>query len=162
MDIRNPAQLNQILEKIVTEVIEEVSEKVLKRLQENIDRDTYGSHDPNKWYLSGSKRPSGQFKDSFEWEDTKKIANEITKTLWYNWQKMGNDPNEFFHGSNIKGWPSDARQFLADFLNKSGPSSSLFISVNHEPFWTNTLNEIFQNGELKQWFDSAFKRRGIQ
>lgn len=150
------------MQKICEEVIKKVSDELLFRLHNAIQKYTYRSHGPNKYYYDGSRKPTYEFLNAFQLTNMESDLTQVTRSIFYNWQSMRADPDTWLHGSNIKGWYPDAREQLADFLNKSGLSSSLPISVNHEPFWSNFLDEWTENGKVFQLFDREFRRYGIR
>jgi hypothetical protein len=160
MEIHNEDELCRLLEQVATEVINVVSEKVLKKLQDNIEKHTYGSHGPNKVYLE-NHGPSHQFKYAWEWKAIERGVMEITRELFYNWMKMNYLPESWMHGSLVPGWPEDAREQLAGWLNHYGWINEHFITVYRQPYWDITMDGLLGGGELEKWFDYELKQRGF-
>jgi hypothetical protein len=153
--------LKAALEKIATVVIKNVSKKILKLLQDNIKEYTYGAHAPNKIYLNGSKRPSGEFLNAFQWKEIEKNINGVCRELFYNWQSMTTDEGGYKHSSVSENWPIDTRMQLADYLNVDGYDSSLWISVQRKPYWEITIKTLFEDGQLDRWFSEECKKQGL-
>lgn len=158
--------------KIAELVIRETTKEVLKDFKEDyIQKYVYDDHEPNKVYHN----PKGQeFKNAWEWEDIKKSANTISSTMFYNWKKMSLNTHAFesgefggvgigIHGSEVGGWDTDERSYLAETLNKSGFSSGLWVSVDRKEgqYWNRFISEYVQSGKLKRVIDKHAKANGL-
>jgi hypothetical protein len=163
VDIRNPVELNRAMNAVVEKAIEEVSNELLDRLHYYIMRDVYNAHDPNHVYLGGTGRPSNEFRAAWRWTPTQRQGlNTLCKQLFYQWQGMGANADRWQHGSHVPGWYEDVREYLAEFLNKKGKSSGLWISVNHQPFWDNFTTDIFDQGGLERIFEQVLGKYGFK
>ena len=172
------------MEKVIEDSINEVSEKIYKTLDNNsklrkiIKRDVYVKP-KNAYYAYGKKQPTYEFLDAWDWLPAKKDMGKITKELFYNWQKLSVDEENWVHGS----FDGDARENLADILNlafnnyKAGFTSDYrwppkannpkdpkapHFSKFRQPFWENFVKNLFDEGELDRMFISAFRKRGIK
>jgi len=163
-------QLDAMMKDILEKVFEKVSDSVLKKFQieylKKIAYRGYENYSGNSVYKNDS--PDNSFFNSWEWSEIKFSANEITRTMWYNWQKMNMDSNAFgtnigIHSSLVKGWDVDERSYLAETLNKSAPSSSLPMSVPRPgAYWDDFIRDYVTSNKLKQEFDKAFADFGIR
>jgi len=160
MDITNQSDLEKAMGDLLEDVIKEVSEKMLLQLRKNILRYTYGTHGKNKDYYDGSKHPTYEFLYSWKLSGISKVANEVTRELFQEWENMSYDAPTWLHGSIVSN-PNDVRETLADILNKKGYSSDLFLSVYHEPYWDVTTDQLFDGGYLDKWFTEALQNRGV-
>lgn len=158
------------MEKIAELVIRDSTKEILEKFKEDyIQKYVYDSHEPNKVYHN----PKGQeFKEAWEWEDIKKSATQISSTMFYNWKKMSNLPAAFtngkddftigIHGSNVGSWDSDERPYLMETLDKTGYSSSLWVSVDRAyAYWQEFINKFVNGGELKRVVDKNAKKHGL-
>lgn len=173
--IYNLGQIQREMEKIAELVIRDSTKEILEKFKEDyIQKYVYDSHEPNKVYHN----PKGQeFKEAWEWEDIKKSATQISSTMFYNWKKMSNIPHYFMggdysgfgggieigiHGSNVGSWDSDERPYLAETLDKTGYSSSLWVSVDRAyAYWQEFINKFVNGGELKRVVDKNAKKHGL-
>lgn len=159
-NIKNESDLKRVMERIATKIINNVSKKILKLLQDNIKEYTYGSHAPNSVYLNGSKKPSGEFLKAWDWKPIEKNVNGLVRNLYYNWQSMSVDEGGYKHSSVSDLWPIDTREQLADYLNVYGKDSSLWISVDRQPYWSITIAELTLLSY--KWFDEEAKKMGLK
>ncbi len=159
------------MEKIAELVIMDSTKEILEKFkQDYIQKYVYDGHEPNKVYHN----PKGQeFKEAWEWEDIKKSATQISSTMFYNWKKMSLNTHAFeggefggigigIHGSEVGGWDTDERPYLAETLNKTGYSSSLWVSVDRAyAYWQEFINKFVNGGELKRLVDKNAKKHGL-
>lgn len=148
------------MEVIAATIIRNVSKRVLELLQDNIKEYVYNSHGPNSVYLNGSKKPSYEFLNAWKWDDIEKNIQGVTRRLFYNWQGMGVDEGGYKHSSVSEYWPIDTREYLADYLNVHGKDSSLWISVERQPFWNITIAEL-EAQFIYKWFDEEARKLGL-
>ena len=155
--IQNESQLQQIMEKLASEALEVVADRVLKKFKEEfVEPIIFKSHGPNSVY-----ERTGEFENSWEWTALKKDLKTLSKEMWYNPSKMTLDRKNFVHGSNYP--PNDARKELMDILNKSGYSSSLWVSVKRPaPYWDAFILAAFQGGMLSKVISEEFSKRGFK
>ena len=165
IEITTNIQLNTVMNNILEQVFDEVSDIISKTFKENyIQKMVYDSHGPNTVY----ENPLGQeFKEAWVWGQIKISAREVSKEMFYDWKNMDSVPDKWgstgIHGSTVPGWSSDERSFLAEVLNKSGPSSSLWLSVSRtQAYWTTFIQDYVDGGKLKQLFDKTFSKYGIR
>lgn len=145
--------LNKFIGATVRLVIYEVSEKIAHRLEENINIYTYHyDYFPNKVYYKGeygNALPTFQFRDSWTWHKVKSQIHRYTRAYYQDIAKMQKAPH------SRKG--NDIRKDLAKSLNVDG----MFGNKMRKPYWDITLNELFNEGMIAQWFEEAFAKRGI-
>lgn len=155
--ITNEGQLKAIIERLAEEALEAVADRVLKKFKEDfVEPIVLNSHGPNSVY-----EKTGQFEDAWEWTALKKDLKTLSKEMWYNPSKMTLDRKNFVHGSNYP--PNDARTELMDILNKSGYSSSLWVSVRRPaPYWDVFILAAFQGGLLSKIINEEFSKRGFK
>lgn len=158
-DIKSDAQLRLMMGQVSEAVIESVSEIILKKLQDNIWRDTYMSdYYPNVEYYGGSGKPTGQFVSAFQWSRIFYSIKKLTRELYYDPSDMKYDPDTYLHGSKVGG---DARESLADILNVDGYTSS-WNWKKRKPYWDNTIRELFEGKIIEKEFQKALKQYGFK
>lgn len=142
---------------LAEEAIQSASKEILELFQEDYLKDiVFNSHGANKMY-----NRTNEFYESWDFSKIKKTLNVISTELWYNPSKMSFDPQNFVHGS-IYSSPEDVRDNLMDILNKSGYSSTLWLSVSRSlPYWTTFIMKMFSGGELERIVDKHFKAKGF-
>ena len=162
MVIQNQADLSSVIENQARKAIEEATEEVLDLFKEKyVQAMVYDSHEPNKDYYNKSKTPTGEFKEAWLWTDIKKSANRLITTFFYNPSLLSHDAPTFLHGSTF-GSPTDAREDLAAILNKTGPSSSHWISViRPQAYFDEFIQDMFDNGDLEKILTKYFVKYGF-
>lgn len=162
MDIRSEQDLNQFLERAIEEALDAASEELLEVFKKKyIQKYVYESHGINEIYHGGSGKPTREFSEAWDWTKIKKQLNLLTKELWYNPSKLGFDMETFKHGSPYS-TPPDSRASLMDILNKSGYSSSLWLSVNRDvPYWDKFVEDCFSGGLLERTLSKHFLAKGF-
>lgn len=172
VDVTTTAQLQGIMNDILVKVFDKVTKETLRVFRDEYIRPiVYDSHGPNKVY----KNPLGdEFLESWQWQRLQVSATEVSQKMWQNWQEMSTVPNAFekgdfggigigIHGSWVGGFDPDERPYLAETLNKKGPSSSLWVSVSRPSgYWDTFIRSYVESGKLKQNFDAAFASFGIK
>ena len=146
------------MQKLAEEALEGITKEVLNIFkQKYIKGIVFDSHGANKVY-----RRTGQFESAWNFSQIKKLINVISTELWYDSSKLTTfEPESFVHGSRYS-TPPDVRDNLQDILNKSGLSSSLWLSVKRsQPYWTTFLNDMFNGGELNRIVTKHFKSKGF-
>jgi hypothetical protein len=139
--------MSEIAEKLIKDVSEEL---IILFKEDYIQKYVYDSHGDNEVYFN----PKGQeFKESWEWEEIKRSATQVSRMMFHNPDKMSSIPDYFgfvgVHGSMVDGWDSDERSYLPEVLNKRGYSSKLWVSVSRPAgYWTMFLNHMIVNKKL--------------
>jgi hypothetical protein len=159
--ISSEAALKKALEDILERIIKKVSEKILKQLQKDIIENVYKSHSPNRVYFDNTRKPTMEFYRAWKWDEVTRGVNELTRTLFHDWESMGVDEGGYKHSSVSANWPIDTRQFLPEYLNVDGHDSSLWISVTRRPFWDCFLEKMFTGGMIDKWFEEELKKAGM-
>ena len=154
--ITNQRQFDEILIKKLSDCVEYLSQKIYECLYQHILDDVYYSGGENFWYNNGTKEPTWEFLNSFEFEGIKKNINEVTNTLFYNWMSMSspNQSNPYVHGNYNEG--IDRRESLAEILNVYGESPSGTFDLRNKKrnaFWDEALKEVNQN--FDKWANEA-------
>jgi uncharacterized phage-associated protein len=148
------------MEERATEALEKIAGRVLEIFKKDFVRKlVYQSHGTNKVY-----KPTYEFEKAWQWTPLKKQVMTLSKEMYYNPIGMTLDRDNFIHGSNFpKSSPSDARKNLADILNKSGKSSSLWVSVSRPvPYWDVFILAAFQGGMLSKIVNEEFTKVGFK
>lgn len=142
--------------------MEKIIDEVLKLFKKNyIIKYIYNGHKQNVIYHAGSGRPTYEFLDAWEFTQITKQLNILSATLFYNPKSMSFDQTTFLHGSRYSR-PNDVRNNLMDILNKSGYSSSLWLSVSRSvPYWDKFIVDMFSGGELTKIINKHFKDEGF-
>ena len=142
--------------------LENVTDEVLELFKRDyVDKYVYNSHGVNQTYHNGSGKPTGEFREAWEWEDVKKVTNSLVTTMWYNPQNLSFDSESFLHGSKYSS-PTDVRNTLMDILNKSGYSSSLWLSVSRSvAYWDEFISDMFGSSKLDSIIKKHFVKQGF-
>lgn len=154
--IKDEGELKRILEKEAESAIEDASKEVLQILKKDYILKYAYTKSPKVY------RRTMEFLDSFDWGEIKSSINTLTREMSYRSENLPSyDPEKFVHGSFI-GNPNDARENLADILNKTGFSSSLWISVERKrAYWDEFINEMFSGGRLEKILRKHFLNHGF-
>lgn len=155
--ITNITGIKEVLEQKARIIIKKTTDEVLERFKGYIQEHVYDGHEPNEIYYN----PRGQeFKEAWDWTPIKKEVDMLVTRMWYDWSEMSNIPDFFIkgknggisvgiHGSKVGDWDSDERPYLAEVLNKTEPSSSLWISVGRKKaYWNEFIDDFIKGGEL--------------
>jgi hypothetical protein len=169
IEITTEVQLKSLMGKIVRDVIEEVSDEMLRAFKEDFI-DVYALHKDNKIY-----RQTGEFRnEAWDWEAIKQTTTEVSRKFLYDGMKMStHNTDEYIssksgfgigtHGSSVWGWDEDERPYLADTLNKTRPSSSLWLSRGRSgAYWDEFISQYVRGGKLKLLLDATFSKYGIK
>lgn len=149
---------------ILRQVIENVSEIVIELFRKDyLKKIVYDSHGRNKFYHNYSRVPTMEFYNSWEWSDIKMdVGKTISRKMYNNHENMSADSNTWKHGSNIEGWPTDGREWLKEWLNKKGFSSSINLSVYRpKAYWDEFYKDFIENGNLDKIIESELKKFGV-
>jgi len=160
-DIRSEADLQTIMERAARNAINSATKEILSLFREEyIMKYVYQSHDPNKRYHADTRKPTYEFKNAWDWTGIEKRINMLVTELWYNSSNMDYSEKTMKHGSKYSS-PNDVTGNLADILNKRGLSSSLWLSVNREPYWDIFIEKVFSGGELDRILSRHFAANGF-
>lgn len=142
--------------------LENVTSEVLELFKtQYVDKYVYNSHGANQVYHGGSAKPTGQFREAWEWEDIKKVTNTLVTAMWYNPKNLSFDSDTFLHGSKYSS-PTDVRNTLMDILNTSGYSSSLWLSVSRSnAYWDEFITDMFSSSKLSNIIKKHFVKQGF-
>lgn len=156
------------MQDIAEEVIEQVSFDLAKLLVDYIDMFVYKyEYFPNQTYYKGSGKPTYEFRKAWKISKIKPTVKGITQEIYYDWQSMSYDPDTWKHGSNVPGWPQDAREQLADWLNVTGYTSGLSLNGTRPlsklrmPYFDIWTEKLFDKNEIRNRLDKEFKSYGI-
>ena len=162
--IKNSIELERKLSKPAMKAIKEISESMIDILRKYIDVMTYGIPGglPNAYYYNGSKMPTFQFREAFQFSPIDFIFNEIETELFYNWEEMDYDGATFLHGYI----DVDNRAALADILNVNtdeisqlgSAGDSAVLQKKREPYWDEFILRMFLDEELDKITDKYFKK----
>ncbi len=168
--INSYSQLEAHLLKILADCLNEVSKKVEDLLKEHVQEDVYdvGSRIPNgdkqgrQYYYNGTKKPTGQLKESVTSTEVQIVGNEVTTKIHHDPNAMEYDAPTYLHGSSFYD-PGDVREMLPYLINE-GKTGDLFGEVWHKlrrPYMTNTYNELISQDLVRKWMIIALKSRGL-
>lgn len=144
------------------EALEAITEEVLDLFRkEYIRKYVYNSHGSNVDYHAGSGVPTYEFENAWDWTPIRRQVNSLVTELWYNPSRLTFDADTFKHGS-IYSRPEDVRASLMDILNKTGYSSSLWLSVSRDTaYWEQFLIDMFDSGKLGQIINKHVTSKGF-
>jgi len=170
--IKNVGDFQRFGLPIVSTVLEEVQKKVRIILLDNITKYTYEFGRPdgsemfdmlNISYHDETGKPTFEFYLSWEWQILSSTTDRIVRELFSNSDAMTFDPATFLHGSEETG---DVRDKLPAILNVDGVSAGDFSDRPHakvrKPYWDITIDELFNQGRLKEIVDEEFAKFGIK
>lgn len=150
---------------IASEILEETADEVIEIFKRDyIMRYVYESHMPNVKYHNNTRKPTYEFRDSWDWTAIKKTLKTISKELWFDPSKLSFDESTFLHGSKYS-TPEDVRENLMDILNKTGRSSRLWLSstaIRPVAYWNKFLEDFISGGQLDRILTKNFSLRGIK
>jgi hypothetical protein len=157
-------QLEQVLLQIIVDCMNEVAQKVVQLLKDNVDKHVYdvGTAMGREYYYAGSKRPTGQLRDSVVKSDPEVKGNVIESKVYHDADLMDYEPETYLHGSNYYS-PSDVRELLPLFINE-GLTGGLFGEkwAGLKRAYMSITKEELKDGLLDQWMVEALRKRGIQ
>lgn len=165
-DIKNRGDLNKTIDSLLEKVLNDVALELIFIFQEYIVLYVYKNHSPNSNYYDGSREPTGQFLNAWEWTNIKRKANLLVKELWYNWETLDFDSETYLHGSRINSksnsqYPDDARENLPAILE--GKQSNAWLSVKrNEKFWQQFIKDYVTKGLLKKLIEKHLRESGFQ
>lgn len=160
MAIKNEAELNSLMEKLVGEALDKATVRILENLKLQIKKDVFTTK--NDWY-----ERTGQFEEAWEWTKIKSIGKTIVTEMFYNSSKVKHD------GKWVHGNPKQSSvENLADILNlayngyTSGYTSSLMFGQRmfshfRRPYWKNFIEKMFNENELNRILAEEFKKVGF-
>jgi hypothetical protein len=158
-------EITKLLIPIIKDCVQEVGDKVNELLREHVDKDVYQAGYQANYYANGTMQPTFGLRDSITTSTLKISGNEVTTEIYHDSDKMELDPDNFIHGSRYwKHGTTDIRDILPEIV-AFGLSGDLFGSgwwQNPRPYFQNTLQELKEQGKLRQWFIEALKKRGIK
>lgn len=162
MAIENQADLERLIEQQARKAIEGATEEILKIFKEDyIKKMVYNSHGKNVSYYNGTGKATGEFENSWNWTDIKRVVNSLVTSLFYNPDLLSHDSPTFLHGSKYSS-PEDVRENLMDILNKEGRSSSLWLSVSRpQAYFDEFISSMFDDGELDKILTKHFLANGF-
>jgi len=154
--IKTEQDLKKIMEQATKKAIQGASNEILELFQEEYLKKIA--------YISNPKmyQRTNEFFESWNFTDVKKLLNIISTELWYNPSKLVTfDSDNFIHGSKYSS-PPDVRDNLEKILNKSGYSSSLWLSVKRSaPYWDTFIYDMFSGGQLDKIVSKHFVANGF-
>ena len=156
--IKNQAELQQVIEKLAEEALEKIADRVLTEFQRDYIA-KYVYIDSPKMY-----QRTFDFLRAWDWTPVKKEIMTLSKTMWYNPGKVSPDIDKYQHGS-IYSRPEIVISSLMDILNKQGRSSSLWLSngVNRkEAYFDKFIEDFFDGGRLEKIITQEFSKRGFK
>lgn len=156
-------QLQPYIMKIIKEVIEEVGYKINELMRENVDKYVYQAGNQTNYYANGTMQPTFELRDSIRSSKATVSGNQAEVTIAHNTDFMSVEPDEFIHGSNY--WKTyDIRELLPEIINY-GLSGDFFGSgwwQKPRPYFDKTLEELRDQGKLRQWFIEGLQKRGLK
>lgn len=173
MSIHNMAELEAQMNDIINNMLSSITNKLLTKLQNRIEEDTYDHS--NHRYFNDTESRTGDFKNSFEWQNIKHSMKENVKELFYNWNSMKvrkgsgdnwdahyNDPYKGGSMPNENGFElpyGDIRQYLAEYLNIDGEAAE----YERKAYWDNYIKELNRDFSKLAYDEvqSACKRYGL-
>jgi hypothetical protein len=170
--VYNIGDIQKAMVMVAELVIEDVSKELLDKFKKDyVQKYVYDSHGENSVY----ENPHGnEFMEAWMWDDLQKSATGVSKKMFYNWTTMGLNAYAFgygnpdavntgIHASNVDGWDMDERKYLMETLDKSGPSSKLWVSVKRPGgYWQTFINDYISGGKLRNMVAKYAKMRGLE
>lgn len=159
-NIINQSQLQSAMEIATNNALQAITKEVLGIfIDEYIVKLVYQSHGGNVVYHNGTKDPTFQFLEAWDWTPIKKAINTISTELWFNPANMDFDMDTFLHGSKYSS-PVDVRDNLPAILE--GRKSRLWLSVYRpERFWQKFIEDMFNGGKLESIITKHFVANGF-
>lgn len=145
-------------------VLNGASEEILKEFRTYIVEFVYENHKKPTVY----KNPNGrEFLENWEWTALKKSVLEMSKEMFFNCEKVSNEPDFFgfygIHGSMDKNFDGrDTPQYLPEILNRKMSSSSPISVYRPQQYWNMFIKDMFTGGKLKKIIDKHAKRHGLE
>ena len=164
MDVNKSSLLQQILEQKLELVLNGATDEILKEFQKYVVEFVYENHGKPTVY----KNPNGrEFLENWEWTKLKKSALSMSKEMFFNYEKVSNEPDFFgfygIHGSMDKNYPGkDTPQYLPEILNRKISSSSPISPQRKGEYWNLFIKDMFAGGRLKKIIDKHAKKHGLQ
>lgn len=127
--------------------LENTMQRLLDKLKEFIEDDVY-SYDYNDdeeptghyWQRAGAR--TGEFKESWEYENVTQIGNIVASRIFQNHSTMYWAENTFQHGSNQQ----LAEEVLAEIINDGKIGHAFgFPDIGDRPFWNDFLDWVDTN-----------------
>ena len=157
------SQLEQVLLQAIVDSMNEVAQKVVQLLKDNIDKHVYdvGTAMGREYYHAGSKRPTGQLRDSVVKSEPAIRGSAIESRIYHDTGLMDYEPDTFLHGSNYYS-PSDVREFLPLLINE-GLTGGLFGDkwAGLKRAYMSITKQELSDGLLDRWMAEALKKRGL-
>lgn len=163
MGITNTRQLSEELSAKLEAAINEISENVYDALIDCIQESIY-DYPVGKVYKR--KYKNGGFIDAFELSELKKMSRSVTRTLFYNWQKLSLEGNNgYTHGNRDDG--IDRRKDLwwilsnryDDYENSDWEGNLGLQKYNAVPYLELFNATLIRN--FDKWVNKALKKQGF-
>lgn len=161
--VKTYSELFKGLLDILYDVVIEVGDKINDKLRYHIDEEVYINQ--NNYYANGTGQPTYELRESVTTSEPKKTGNSVSVKIFHDKNKMSFAPDDFIHGSRYwKDGLTDIRELLPLIIDQ-GLSGNLFGEgwwTEPRPYFSNTLEELKNNGLLKKWFREALVKRGLK
>ena len=157
--ITNQRQFDIILNGKIAACVLDISKKMYDCLRRHIINDVYYFDGKNRWYNEGSREPTWEFLDAFDFGGVQYEIKAVTNTLFYDWMSMSppSQSNPYVHGNYYES--KDRRESLAKILNVKGNSPSGTFDLRDKKrnaFWDEAIDEIDKNFAV--WAKDAFNK----
>ena len=169
--IRNDAQLNNLLYDAMANAIEYTMVKLFEENEDLIEKYVYGAY-PELYYDR-----TKQFLDAWNYKVKKTSSHHMTPSMssrvyaefYYDPNVMDYVPDKAQHGSPDwahsavdKAW-GDAREYLADIIyqGKSGPLFGDGPWRNKRDAWTPLINKL-DRGKIFTWFEEGMIKQKLK
>ena len=145
------------MQKLAGEAIEAVADRVLTEFQRDYIAKYVYTDSPSMY------QRTYDFIRAWDWTPLKIEITKLTKEMWYNPGKVDPNIDKYQHGS-IYSTPEIVIASLMDILNKTGRSSSLWLSNGvdrKEAYFDKFLEDFFAGGKLERIVFQEFTKRGF-
>ena len=157
MVIKDIKEFEKLMQVKADKIVNNVSEKVLFELQQHLLKTIYSKEEG--WYKR--YKDNGGFYDGWELKELARVANEITRTLWFN----GNNLVESSEDTVNSGYAHKSRWALAPILNEAGTNGKFsdfggaFYPRTGGKYWDEFIAYLDNN--IWNWFMDEIKRQGL-
>lgn len=158
--IKNEGELKSIMEQKASEALERVAKRVIDIFKKDYILKYVYTDNPKQYTATFD------FLNAWNWTPLKKEITKISKEMWYNPDLMFHSDisdGKYQHGSKY-GSPPLAIKELMEILDKTGRSSSLFLSngVNRKgAYFKEFENDMFGGGMLEKIITEEFSKVGF-
>lgn len=168
--ISSQSQLQKIMEQKLINVLNDSADEILEEFKEYVQKYVYDNHGQNSVY----KNPNGQeFKENWEWTAIKKKAFELSKTMFFDWENLSNEPDYFsdspyngkvygIHGSMVRERDRDVRKYLPEILNRRLSSRSPVSVFRPQQYWKVFISVMFNAGKISKIIEKHAKKHGLE